>query len=74
MRGDAVTTAPVPELRLEVGVQLYVLAPPAMSVIPVPGQIVVTVVGLIVTVGSPSTVTSLVAVATQPLVPVPVTV
>ena len=70
--GLAVTLEPVVALNAVAGVQVYVLAPPAVSVVDWPLQMgdgVATV-----TTGSGFTVTVTCAVAVHPLLPVPVTV
>lgn len=70
----AVTVLPVVALRPVPGDQLYVLAPLAVSVIPLPEQMVAAVAGLIETGGRGFTVMVLVAVELQPLALVPVSV
>ena len=70
--GLAVTLEPVVELRLVDGVQVYVLAPLAVSVTELPIQIG-DGVGTVTT-GSGFTVTVTCAVAEHPLASVPVTV
>jgi len=69
--GVAVTEEPLEELNVDEGVQLYVLAPPAVSVILCPMQI--EAFGVTVTTGKEFTVTVTCAVEVQPLM-LPVTV
>ena len=56
--GDAVTDAPVADDNPAVGVHVYVAAPLAVSVTPVPGVQYVAVVGVTPTVGNGLTVTA----------------
>ena len=69
--GVAVTEEPLDELKVDEGVQLYVLAPPAVSVKFCPVQIAA--FGVTVTTGKVFTVTVTCAVEVQPLMS-PVTV
>jgi ABC-type sugar transport system substrate-binding protein len=72
--GEAKTDAPVPTDRPPVGVQLYVLAPVAVSGVLEPIQMAMAEAGEIATVGSGFTVIVLVPVFTHPFTSVPVTV